>query len=57
MHVHIHCENGEAKFWLQPDIELAKNYRLSRHELKQIEKIIEGHYEQFTTAWKKHFQS
>ncbi|MFO7883947.1 MAG: DUF4160 domain-containing protein [Desulfobacteraceae bacterium] len=43
MHVHIHCENGEAKFWLKPEIELAKNYRLSRFQLKQIEKIILGY--------------
>jgi hypothetical protein len=25
MHVHIVSEDGEAKFWLQPEIELAKN--------------------------------
>ena len=29
MHVHVYCENGEAKFWLDPEIELARNYRLS----------------------------
>ena len=26
MHVHITSGDGEAKFWLQPDIELARNY-------------------------------
>jgi len=25
MHVHVHCPDGEAKFWLEPEIELAKN--------------------------------
>jgi Domain of unknown function (DUF4160) len=25
MHVHVYCERGEAKFWLEPKIELAKN--------------------------------
>ena len=24
MHVHVHCADGEAKFWLEPEIELAK---------------------------------
>jgi len=43
MHVHVYCEDGEAKFWLEPDIELARNYRLSRLQLKQIERIIEEH--------------
>ena len=55
MHVHVHCEKGEAKFWLKPEIELAKNHRLSRLQIKQIENIIEDHYEQFTAAWGRHF--
>jgi len=28
MHVHVHCGHGEAKFWMEPDIELAQNYGL-----------------------------
>jgi len=57
MHVHVYCENGEAKFWLDPEIELARNYRLSRLQLKQIEEIIEERYDQFTAAWQTHFSS
>ena len=57
MHVHVYCENGEAKFWLDPEIELARNYRLSRLRLKQIEEIIEERYDQFTAAWQTHFNS
>ena len=26
MHVHVYCERGEAKFWLEPTIELAQNF-------------------------------
>jgi hypothetical protein len=33
MHVHVHCAEGEAKFWLEPQIELARNYNLSRKQL------------------------
>jgi len=33
MHVHAYCGDGEAKFWLVPEIELAQNYRLSRLQL------------------------
>ncbi|GCA93508.1 DUF4160 domain-containing protein [Microcystis aeruginosa 11-30S32] len=29
MHVHVHCAEGEAKFLLEPQIELARNYNLS----------------------------
>ena len=54
-HIHIQCEHGEAKFWLDPQIELAKNYKLSRKELNEVEKIIEDHYEDFIKAWEEHF--
>jgi hypothetical protein len=54
-HVHIQSQKGEAKFWLEPQIELAKNYKLSRKELGEIEKIIENHYIEFKEAWEKHF--
>lgn len=55
MHVHVYCGDGEAKFWLEPQIELARNYGLLRLQLKQIEEIIEDHYNELTSAWKKHF--
>ncbi len=40
MHVHVHCGEGEAKFWLEPQIELARNHNLSRKQFKAIETII-----------------
>jgi hypothetical protein len=57
MHVHVYCGDGEAKIWLEPEIELAKNYGLSRLQLKQIEEIIEDHYNELTNAWQQHFNS
>ncbi|MBE9196073.1 DUF4160 domain-containing protein [Synechocystis sp. LEGE 06083] len=56
IHVHIYCERGEAKFWLEPEIELAKNYKLSRSELETIEKIIEARQDELRNAWQKHFK-
>ena len=55
MHIHITCPDGEAKFWLEPEIELAKNHKLSRVQLKKIEHIIEEHYDEFCSAWKRYF--
>ena len=34
MHVHIVLGDGEAKYWLEPEIELAKNHKYSRKQLK-----------------------
>lgn len=57
MHVHISCSDGETKFWLDPDIEMAKNYKISRKQLKEIERIIEEHFNEFKNAWQKHHKS
>jgi hypothetical protein len=54
IHVHVTCSDGEAKFWLEPEIELAKNYNLSRTQLREIENIIEVHCNEFKDAWEKH---
>jgi len=50
VHIHVSCADGEAKFWLEPDIELAINYKLSRIQLKQIEKLIEEYCDDFKNA-------
>ncbi len=54
MHIHVYCGDGEAKYRLEPQIELAKNYRLSRAQLREIEQIMEAHHNEFKTAWKEH---
>ena len=54
-HIHVISPNGEAKFWLEPKIELAKNYGFNDKELKFIENVIKEHYNDFINAWKKFF--
>lgn len=34
MHIHVIRSSGEAKFWLEPEIELARNINMSRAQLK-----------------------
>lgn len=48
---------GEAKFWLTPEIELAKNYHFSSTQLKVIESLIKEHLDELSRAWKRHFGS
>ena len=57
MHVHIHTGDGEAKIWLEPEIELAKNYHLTRSQLREIENIIEAHYDEFRNNRNAHFKN
>lgn len=54
-HIHVYCGDGEAKFWLDPQIELARNYRLSKVQLREIEAIIEAHYDELKAAWNEYF--
>lgn len=57
VHVHVVAAEGEAKFWLKPEIELARNHRFSRLQLKEIESLIEVHYHELINAWQEHFGS
>ena len=57
MHVHIISANGETKFWLEPEIALAKNYNHSRKQLKDIESLVEEHYYELISIWQEYFSS
>lgn len=57
MHVHVHAPQGEAKFWMEPRIELAKNYGLSSRALASVQRLIEEHEDEIRKAWKAHFGS
>lgn len=56
-HVHVYSPDGEAKFWLEPQLELARNYHLNKVQLREIETIIEGHVDELKAAWYQHFGS
>ena len=55
IHVHITCDKGEAKFWLEPIVSLAAYYGLNRKRLAEVQKIVEEHENEIIKAWQKHF--
>lgn len=55
MHIHVYSPDGEAKFWMDPVIELAKNYGLSNKDLRAIHSLIEEHADEIRAAWREHF--
>ncbi len=57
MHVHVVSGVGEAKFWLEPKIELASNYHYSRRQLKEIKSLVEVRNDELIRAWKQHFSN
>ncbi len=55
MHVHVVSGDGEAKFWLEPEIVLARNYHYSRRQLNEIESLVEVHRDELISTWQKYF--
>jgi hypothetical protein len=55
MHVHAQLAKGEAKFWLEPKIEIAQNHGLRTDELSTAEELIREHEDEIRAAWQKHF--
>jgi hypothetical protein len=51
----VQCARGEAKFWLEPSVTLARSIGLSAGELKAIEDIVKEHEDEIKSAWRKHF--
>ena len=55
--VHVNHAEGEAKFWLEPQIALAQNIGLSAKTIRQAQTLIEEHEHDIRTAWQQHFGS
>ncbi|MCP5229656.1 DUF4160 domain-containing protein [Accumulibacter sp.] len=55
MHIHVAHPHGEAKFWLQPSLELANHPGLSGRELTDADRVVARHLEEIVDAWHKHF--
>ena len=56
-HIHVASPDGEAKFWIIPEITLANNYGFSKNQITLLIKVIKEHKNEIQNAWKKHFGS
>ncbi|MDQ6632457.1 MAG: DUF4160 domain-containing protein [Verrucomicrobiota bacterium] len=56
MHVHVISPEGEAKFWLEPEVDLAVNKGLSSIELNDLKQIIEERQNEIREHWRRHFE-
>lgn len=55
MHVHVISPNGEAKFWIEPKIELEKSVGFNQKQIKLLEQIINENKDEIRNSWRKHF--
>lgn len=54
MHVHVVKEEKEAKFWLEPKVEVATKGDFKQHEINQIQHIVEIYAEFFKKQYQLH---
>ena len=55
IHIHATCEDGEAKFWIEPIVSLAVSHGLNSKKLNEVQKIVETRKNEIIKAWKTHF--
>ena len=55
MHVHVQAQNGEAKFWLEPAVELAQSIGLTPREISEARRLVQEHENDIRSAWHTHF--
>lgn len=54
IHRHVAHTDGEAKFWLEPNIELALIKRLISKQVSEALLLVQQHREEILNAWKQH---
>jgi hypothetical protein len=55
MHIHVTHADGEAKFWLSPEISLASQRGLSAKQLLIAERFVQDHQMEMQDAWRNYF--
>lgn len=55
MHIHVYSPSGEAKFWLEPEIELGISKGFNSRELIEIETQIKEKENEIRKKWNRHF--
>ncbi len=48
--MHVYRSGGEAKFWIDPKIELAQNYGLTMRQLNSARRLIMEHEDEIRAA-------
>ena len=55
MHVHVSHPDGEATFWLKPEVELATQTGLAIRVVNEATHLVETHQQEIIDAWNRHF--
>ena len=54
-HVHARSADGEAKFWLQPEVRVAECDGFDARTLRELIRVVEQNTELIERAWHEYF--
>jgi hypothetical protein len=57
IHIHIKKGEGEAKFWIDPNIVLVESWKMKVSELTRAQEIVVEQRQKIIDAWKQHFET
>jgi hypothetical protein len=57
LHVHVRKGSAVAKFWLEPQPEIASSHGMAAHELRELLDIATAHRAEIERFWNEHFGS
>lgn len=55
LHIHVQSADGEAKCWIEPSIEVARNHGLSTQDVNRALELVADHEQEIRDAWHRHF--
>ena len=56
MHIHAESSGGEAKFWLYPEVTVARSAGFNRRQLAELAVQVSRHRKEIERAWHEHFR-
>jgi len=54
-HIHVRKAGAEAKFWLTPEVKLARNDGFDSPTLRQLAKMVRDNRAHLERMWHEHF--
>ena len=55
LHIHVRKADTVAKFWLEPEPEVAESYGMSPHELRELLDVATERASEIKRYWNEHF--
>jgi hypothetical protein len=55
LHVHVRSGDGEAKFWLNPEVVLAESHGFDARTLKELAEVASQNLDLIERTWNDYF--